>query len=271
MILDEILERKEAEVADLRADAGGLRERAAAAPPTRSLAAALREGEEVAVIAEFKRRSPSVGAIAPDADPADVARAYAGGGARALSVLTDGPGFGGSLDDLARARAACELPVLRKDFLIDPVQALEARAAGADAAHLIVRALEGGHLGEMKAACREAGLETLVEVHDEAELDRALEAGAEIVGVNARDLTSFQVDLDAALDLLADVPADRVAVAESGIRSREDVGIVGQEGGEAVLVGTWLMEEGDPGARVRELTGRLRRPRGDSASRAGGG
>lgn len=271
MILDDILERKEREVARLRARTGAFRERAAGAPPARPFAAALREGEEVAVIAEFKRRSPSAGAIAPEADPASVARAYADGGARALSVLTDGLGFGGSLEDLARARDACDLPVLRKDFLLDPIQALESRAAGADAALLIVRALEGGRLGEMLAACREAGIEALVEVHDAGELDRAVGAGAEVLGVNARDLATFAVDLDAALDLLAEVPADRVAVAESGIRRPEDVGIVGQEGAEAVLVGSWLMEGEDPGARVRALAGHYRRPRGDSASRAGGG
>ncbi len=268
MILDRILEEKRREARRLRAVAAELAERAAAAAPPRDFAGALGGREGVALVAEFKRRSPSAGAIAPEADPAEVAAAYERGGAAALSVLTDGPHFGGSLEDLAAARAACALPVLRKDFLVDPVQATEARAAGADATLLIVRALAGGALDELLAAVRGLGMEALVEVHGAAELERALQAGASVIGVNARDLSSFRVDVDRALELLSEVPPDRIAMAESGIEGRSDVALAGRAGADAVLVGGWLMARGP--AAAAELVGLPRRPR-DAAARAAGG
>lgn len=268
-ILEEILDRKRAEVQRLRGRKVELASRAADAPPARGFATALRSGDRLAVIAEFKRRSPSAGTLARGVDPAAVATAYERGGATALSVLTDGPDFGGSLDDLRAARAATSLPVLRKDFLIDPLQVLESRAAGADAALLIVRALASERLRELLAACDETGLDALVEAHDEEEVERALEVGARVVGVNARDLATFDVDLGRALELVAGIPADRVAVAESGIGGREDAAACGRAGADAVLVGSRLMSA-DPGTAVAELVGLSRRPRA-AAARAGGG
>ncbi len=253
MILDEILEAKRREVERLRGRGERLEEAAAGAPEARDFAGALRAGGEVAVIAEFKRRAPSAGDLAPDAEAAEVARGYAEGGASALSVLTDERWFGGSVDDLEAARAASGLPVLRKDFVLDPVQVLEARAAGADAVLLIVRALEPARLEELLAAADGAGLDALVEAHDEEELTTALEAGAEVIGVNARDLDSFAVDLARAERLVGRIPADRVAVAESGVRGEADVRRMAAAGADAVLVGGWLMRSG-PGA-VAELTG----------------
>lgn len=262
MILDEILETKREEVGRLRRRRNALEERAADAPSPRGIVRALRARGDVAVIAEFKRRSPSAGSLAEGADPAEVAARYADGGAAALSVLTDGPYFGGSLDDLAAAREATELPVLRKDFLVDPVQILEARAAGADGVLLIARALDGGRLDELLEAAGELGMDALVEVHSEEELERAVTAGARLVGVNARDLTSFAVDLALSERLVGRVPAGRTAVAESGIRGEPDVRRMAAAGADAVLVGGWLMTRG-PEA-VRELSGvprRGRRPR----------
>lgn len=257
MILDEILEAKRDEVERLRRRGDWLRAGAAEAPPPRDFAGALRAGDTVAVVAEFKRRAPSAGELAPDARAAEVGRAYADGGASALSVLTDDQWFGGSLDDLEAARAAAGLPVLRKDFVLDPVQLYEARAAGADAVLLIARALEGERLGELLGAAAELELDALVEAHTGAEVDRALEAGAEVVGVNARDLTSFAVDLERSERLVSRIPADRVAVAESGIRGASDVRRMAAAGADAVLVGGWLMRSG-PGA-VGELAGVPRR------------
>lgn len=244
VILDEILESKRDEAARLRRRRARLEERAADAPPPSDFRSALAGGDHVSVIAEFKRRSPSAGDLAVGADAGDVARAYASGGAAALSVLTDERWFGGGLDDLAAARRASGLPVLRKDFLVDPVQLLEARGAGADAVLLIVRALGGERLVEMVEAARGLGLHALVEAHDEEEVVRAVEAGAEIVGVNARDLSSFAVDLELCERLVGLVPSDRVAVAESGIRGPSDVARMAAAGADAVLVGSWLMSSG---------------------------
>ncbi len=268
MILDGILEEKAREARELVRRATTLSTEAAEAPPVRDFAAALLSDEGLSVVAEFKRRSPSTGELAADADPGAVAAAYEAAGAAALSVLTDGPHFGGCLEDLAATRAACGLPVLRKDFLVHPVQAVEARAAGADAVLLIVRALPGEALSELMAAAHEIGLETLVEVHDVEELERALAMDARVVGVNARDLATFRVDVDAALELIAEVPPDRVAVAESGIQGREDAALAARAGADAALVGGWLMRHG--AERARELVGLPRKPR-DAAASGGGG
>jgi indole-3-glycerol phosphate synthase len=260
LILDEIIENKRAEVAWLRGAAADLEAAAAAVDPPRGFDAALRAPASVSVIAEFKRRSPSEGDINPYADIADVARAYEQGGATALSVLTDGPYFGGELGDLRRAREASGLPLLRKDFIIDPLQLYESRAAGADAVLLIVKALSDGTLRELRVGAEDLGMSALVEAHDAAEVERALDAGARIVGVNARDLQTFDVDLDASLILIERIPGDVTAIAESGVRGGEDVARAGRAGADAVLVGGWLMKS-DPRRGVEELAGHRRRPR----------
>lgn len=256
-ILARILTAKQAEIERLRNRKRKLARRAAGAPSPRGFEATLREAPELAVIAEFKRRSPSRGVIDGEADPAAVADAYERGGASALSILTDGPAFGGSLADLQAARAACSLPVLRKDFLLDPLQLLESRAAGADAVLLLARALPEERLVELLRLCDELGLAALVEAHEAGEVARAVGAGARVVGVNARELASFEVDLDRALELLGEIPEDRVAVAESGVCGGADAAAAGRAGADAILVGSWLMV-GDPERRLAELVGRPR-------------
>jgi indole-3-glycerol phosphate synthase/phosphoribosylanthranilate isomerase len=221
--------------------------------PRRPFAAALARPSRLNVIAEFKRRSPSRGPIRAGADPAAIARAYEAAGACALSVLTDEPFFGGSMDDLARARAATSLPVLRKDFVIDAYQVAEAAAGGADAVLLIAAALPGAGLPALHAAAIAAGLDALVEVHDRAELDRALALPARIVGVNSRDLRTMTVDLRTAVDLAAAIPDGVVAVAESGIRTPEDARRMRAAGYDALLVGEHLMAAPDPGAALAAL------------------
>jgi indole-3-glycerol phosphate synthase len=223
------------------------------APPVRPFAEALSRPGRVNVIAEHKRRSPSRGAIREDLLPADVARRYEAAGAAAISVLTDEPFFGGRLEHLVEARAAVSLPVLRKDFILDPWQVWEGRAAGADAALLIVAALTDADLAGLLAVTREAGVDALVEVHDRDELDRALSAGSRIVGVNNRDLRTLAVSLETSLALAASIPEDVVAVAESGIRAGADVRRLRDAGFDAVLVGEHLMGESDPGAALARL------------------
>lgn len=223
------------------------------APPARPFAGALARPGRVSVIAEHKRRSPSRGAIREDLAPADVARRYEAAGAAAISVLTDEAFFGGRLAHLEEVRAATRLPVLRKDFVLDPWQVWEARASGADAVLLIAAALAGPELSRLLAATREAGLDALVEVHDRAELDRALAAGSRLVGVNSRDLRTLAVSLDTALALAPAIPDDVVAVAESGIRSGADVRRLRDAGYDAFLVGESLMAAPDPGEALRRL------------------
>jgi indole-3-glycerol phosphate synthase len=257
MILDDILARTRADLAarKLAQPIAPLEAAAAARPAVRSLARALRRPGRIACIAEFKRRSPSAGWIAEGADPARAARAYAAGGAQALSILTDGPFFGGSLPDLGAARAACDLPVLRKDFIVDRYQIVEARAAGADAILLIVAALADAELGALLAVAGDLGLEALVEAHDADEVRRAVAAGAAIVGINNRDLRSFTVDRELACRLRSQVPADRIVVAESGIRDAADVARLHAAGIDAMLVGEALMRAPDPAAALRALAG----------------
>ena len=223
------------------------------APPARPFAAAIARAGRVNVIAEHKRRSPSRGAIREDLRPADVARAYEAAGAAALSVLTDEAFFGGRLEHLQEARAATALAALRKDFVLDPWQVWEARAAGADAVLLIVAALADPDLTRLLAVAREAGVDALVEVHDRAELDRALAAGARVVGVNSRDLRTLAVSLDTALALAPAIPDDVVAVAESGIRTGADVRRLRDAGFDAFLVGEHRMASPDPGEGLRRL------------------
>ncbi len=232
-----------------------LREAALAAPPVRPFAAALAAADGTAVIAEIKRRSPSRGALAPDLVAAELAARYQAGGATALSVLTDAEFFGGSPADLAEARAACSLPVLRKDFTVDGRDVLDARIMGADAVLLIVAALDDDELAGLLALAHDVGLDALVEVHDEAEADRALAAGASLVGVNQRDLTTFAVDGDRARALAPRLAGAALRVAESGIAGPHDVRALGRAGYDAVLVGEWLVTNADPASALGRLVG----------------
>ncbi len=256
--LDEIVRSKRAEVGRLGPWASALRKQAAEADPARDFAGALRGGEKVSVIAEIKRKSPSAGWLNRELNPAGQASVYAHGGASAISVLTDEEYFGGSREDLESARGAVEVPVLRKDFIVDPVQVYEARAMGADAVLLIVRILEGDQLSELLTAAEDLGLAALVEIHDGAELDRALAAGARVIGINNRDLTTFETDLAVAESLAPRVPADRVVVGESGIHGPEDVDRLGAAGVDAVLVGESLVRAADAMDAVANLAGRPR-------------
>jgi indole-3-glycerol phosphate synthase len=264
-VLDDILAGKRDEVTMLHRPAVRelLRAQALAAPPTRDFAAALRPAPgTVGVIAEIKRRSPSKGDLAPDLDPAATAKAYAAGGASCLSVLTDGPWFGGAVADLDAARDTCELPVLRKDFTIDEVQVYETRAIGADAILLIVAALpDDAHLADLHALATELDLAVLVETHDDHELERALACGARIVGVNARNLGTFDEDLSVGERLAARLPADVIAVAESAIRSVDDAERMAAAGFDAVLVGEMLVKSPDATGAVRGLAAVSRRGR----------
>ncbi|MDA8301531.1 MAG: indole-3-glycerol phosphate synthase TrpC [Actinomycetota bacterium] len=234
-------------------DLPGLVASARALAPARGFATALGSREGIAVIAEVKRRSPSKGPLAPDLDPAVLAKTYAAAGAACLSVLTDSEFFGGSPADLAEARGAVEVPVLRKDFTVAPADICDARLMGADAVLLIVSALSAGELAELLALADEVGLDALVEVHDEQEAERALTSGAKVVGVNQRDLFTFQVDTQRAVRVGAGLPAGVVKVAESGIRSRGDVERLAEAGFDAVLVGEALVTAADPGAALASL------------------
>jgi indole-3-glycerol phosphate synthase len=205
------------------------------------------------VIAEYKRRSPSAGEIRSGASVEDMVRAYERGGAAALSVLTEEDHFGGSLADLEAARAVCDLPILRKDFTIDPYQLYEAKVAGADAVLLVVGALSDASLGSLYGIARQLELDAIVEVHDEEELERALEVDADVIGINNRDLGDFSVDLGVTFELLTDVPAGKTVVSESGIHTRADVEDLERIGVDAVLVGEALMRAPDPEAACRDL------------------
>src|SRR5215211_32306 len=208
----------------------------------------------LSLIAEFKRRSPSAGPIG-DGDVAGVVKAYERGGAAALSILTDGPSFGGSLDDLRAARAASGLPILRKDFIVDSYQLAEAAVNGADAVLLIVAALKDKHLAALSEEARALDLDCVVEVHDAEELERALAVDAEVIGINNRDLDEQRVDIATTFELMPDVPAGKTVVAESGISGREELEELDRVGVDAVLIGGALMDAPDPEAKVRELTG----------------
>jgi indole-3-glycerol phosphate synthase len=209
----------------------------------------------VSVIAEVKRRSPSKGALADILDPAALARAYARGGAGAISVLTEQRRFGGSLADLVAVRAAVDTPVLRKDFMVSDYQLVEARAAGADLVLLIVAALDDDQLRRLHDSAREMGLTVLVEIHDEAEAERAVAVGATLIGVNARNLKTLDVDDQVFGRLAAQLPGDAVLVAESGISGPDDVARVAEQGARVVLVGEALVKDGDPESAVRSMRG----------------
>jgi indole-3-glycerol phosphate synthase len=223
-------------------------------PPPRGFVGALWSATPPAVIAEVKRSSPSAGRIS-DADPAATARAYEAGGAAAISVLTEPVHFDGSLADLRAVHLATTVPVLRKDFLVHPAQVMEARVAAADAVLLIAEAVAGSELDALARTAEDLGLGVLVEAHDEAGVERAVASGAKVIGVNARDLESLEVDEERALRLVRTVPTDRIAVLESGIATREQVERAVEAGARAVLVGESLMRAIDPGAALRALRG----------------
>jgi indole-3-glycerol phosphate synthase len=209
----------------------------------------------LSLIAEYKRRSPSAGDIRPGADVTEVVCAYERGGAAALSVLTEEHHFGGSLDDLRRARDAATLPILRKDFVVDPYQLYESAAAGADAVLLIVAALPAQELASLHSEAGSIDLDVLVEVHDERELDAALELDADVIGINNRDLGDFSVDVERTYDLLSDVPAGKAVVSESGFSTRAQLDELDRVGVDAVLVGESLMRAPDIESACRQLTG----------------
>lgn len=256
-----VLARKWAEIEALKPQAVELRAAAADAVPTRGWITALRLEGRVALIAEIKRRAPSVGAIRTELDPAALAATYEAAGAAAISVLTDRD-FDGALADLERARGSVSLPALRKDFLLDPVQLYQSRLAGADAVLLIVRALSDGQLADLLGLAGELGLGALAEVHDAEELRRALEAGAAVIGINNRDLRTLATRLDVTGQLVDAVPKDRVLVSESGIEAPEQVRKLGERGVDAVLVGRALVSHDDPGDLARQLASQRKRGRG---------
>lgn len=260
-ILERIVETKREEVLVLRNRLAELRLAAESAEPARDFADALRAPGSVAVIAEVKRRSPGAGTIRPGLDPVELAASYQAGGAAALSVLTDRDYFGGSLDDLVAVRRSVEVPVLRKDFVIDDAQVYEARAAGADAVLLIVGILDDAALRGLLELAGELGMAALIEAHDAGEVERGLAVGAQLLGVNNRDLRTFRTDLAVTLGLLDRIPPDIVLVSESGIQTSDDVLLLGRAGVDAVLVGEALLRRDRPGDGVAALTGQRREPR----------
>ena len=254
-ILERIVATKADEVAALRSRGRDLRRAAAAGPQPRPVLAALRGRTRVGVIAEVKRRSPGAGEIDPGLDPAALSAEYEAAGAMATSVLTDGRWFGGSLEDLRAVRRAGTAPVLRKDFVIDPLQVYEGRAAGADMMLLIVRILEPPLLADLRDMIHGLGMAALVEVHDEWEVETALRAGAALVGINNRDLSDFRTDLGVTERLAPYLAGEALIVSESGIRSGGDVARVAAAGADAVLVGEALVRSGAPGRLVEQLGG----------------
>lgn len=257
-ILNKILKRKAVEVAERRAAVSldELRARLPDVPAPRAFVAAIEAklgAGKPAVIAEIKKASPSKGLLRADFHPAEIARSYQRGGAACLSVLTDRDFFQGADEYLMEARAACALPVLRKDFTVDPYQVVEARAIGADCILLIVAALDDGALRELSALAHELRMDVLVEVHDEAELDRALALDARLIGINNRNLRSFETRLETTLDLLPKIPRDRIVVTESGIHTQADVSSMRGHGVNSFLVGEAFMRAEDPGAMLAEL------------------
>lgn len=266
-ILDRIVANKPAEIAAARArvSEAELERRIAVLPPPRDFRAALEQGQELRLIAEVKKASPSAGIIRGDFDPVAIARIYERHGAACISVLTDEPSFQGHLTYLERIRAAVAVPLLRKDFLIDRYQLLEARAAGADAVLLIAEILDDTQLRYLLREAEGLGLQALVELYDRANLPRVLAAGAQLVGVNNRDLRSFVVRLEHTLELATMIPPDVCLVSESGLRTRADLERLVAAGVHAVLIGETFMRAPDIGEKVDELRGVRRNPHEDSA------
>ena len=257
-ILDQIVARKKLEVAACRdrVPTAALEGRLSVAPAVRDFFAALAAPGPIKLIAEFKRKSPSAGEIRPGAAIEEVVRGYAAAGASCLSILTDGPGFGGSLVDLETARIAVPLPVLRKEFVVDRYQVIEARAHGADAVLLIAECLDDCHLRSLYREILDLGMTPLVELHDPENLPRVLDLGATLVGINNRDLQSMTTDLDTVLRLREQVPDEVLLVAESGIKTRADVQRLEAAGIAAMLVGESLLKQPDPGKAAAALLGR---------------
>ncbi|MGA2619137.1 MAG: indole-3-glycerol phosphate synthase TrpC [Thermoguttaceae bacterium] len=257
-ILDRIVadKRRAVAAAKARLPEAALRDRLPTAPPTRDFLAALSASGPIRLIAEVKKASPSRGVLRADFHPAAIAEIYQSHGAAAVSVLTDEPYFQGSLEHLRQVRAAVDLPVLRKDFIVDPYQVLEARAAGADAVLLIAECLPGEDLGRLHDAVTTLGMTPLVELYEPENLARVLAVGARLVGINNRDLRTFRTDLEHTLRLRPRVPADRWVVAESGIRTRQDAKRLEAAGVAAMLVGETLVTRPDPGTAIDELLGR---------------
>lgn len=256
-ILERIVESKVREIETARRAIPelALERRAANLPPTRDFTGTLSQPGEIAIIAEVKRASPSAGVIRPDFDPVTIARTYEAHGAAAISVLTDVEFFQGSLAHLSAVHSAIACPVLRKDFILDRYQLLEARAAGADAVLLIAECLPGGTLATLQRQATELGLHTLIELHDADQLPRVLDAGGPVIGINNRDLRTFITRIEQTLELLPRIPADRVVVSESGIASQADLLRVGTAGAKAVLVGESLLRATDIGAALDALRG----------------
>lgn len=254
-ILDEIVATKREEVAVSRPRVPEWERQIRTLPPVRDFAAALRVPGEVRVIAEVKKASPSAGVLRVDFDPVVIAKTYEANGAACLSVLTDEKYFQGSLEYLKRIREAVSLPLLRKEFIIDRSQILEARAAGADAVLLIAEILPGATLNELHTAACELGLQVLVELHDTRELQRVLDVNPALVGINNRDLRTFETRLSHTLDLMKEIPPGTAVVSESGIRTHDDLLRLQDAGVCAVLVGESLMRSADIGAALRQLRG----------------
>lgn len=256
-ILDKIITTKRREIETARSDVPAelLFERLAAAPPVRDFAAALRAGSGMRVIAEVKKASPSAGLIRADFDPVQIARAYAASGAACISVLTDRDYFQGSLEYLVAVRNAVPLPVLRKDFLLDRYQVLEARAAGADCILLIAECLDDCTLRDLYFYASELGMESLIEIYDPQNLERVLKLGPALLGINNRNLRTFVTDLGHSISLRGLVPDDCILISESGIHTRADVERLEEAGIHAMLVGETLMRAADMGQKLRELLG----------------
>jgi indole-3-glycerol phosphate synthase len=257
MILDEIIANKKNELAEAkrRVPFSEIKAKASDAGPIRGFGKVLSQGSGIRLIAEVKKASPSKGVIRENFDPVTIARAYEESGAACISVLTEEKFFQGKLEYLDVIRKAAGLPLLRKDFIVDEFQIYEARAAGADAILLIAACLEKEQMKDYLGIAGQLGLDVLVESHTYRELDRSLLAGAELVGINNRDLTTFAVSLQTTLDLLKDIPDDRTVVSESGIKTRNDVIALEKAGVDAILVGESLMRENDIGKKVKELLG----------------
>jgi len=253
--LDTILDAHRAAAAAETRTVDQLLDGARGMPPTRGFRAALAGSDQLGVISEIKRRSPSKGDLHADLDPAEMAQTYERGGASCLSVLTDAPHFGGSVSDLQTAWQACSLPVLRKDFTVSPLNVIDARLMGADCVLLIAAALDRSELVDFHQLATDIGLDVLVEIHDEAELELALAADATLIGVNQRDLVTFQVDHERAERMAGVIPDHAVKVAESGVRGGDDARRLEAAGYDAVLVGETLVTSPDPAAAIADLIG----------------
>ncbi len=260
-ILDRIIETKSHEVKKLRRQLKELYFESEQILPPQNFLKSLRSSEAVGVIAEMKRRSPGAGAIRPDLNAISLAKEYESSGAVALSILTDTEYFGGSLDDLRKVRQFVDLPILRKDFIIDDSQIYESLISGADAVLLIVSVLDDEQICDYREMAEELGMTALIEVHDLRELERALNTGVKLLGINNRDLKTFNTDLETTTTLIGEVPPEVVLVSESGVHTQNDVGMLGRAGVDAVLVGESLLRQDAPGAGVLNLSGQTKRSR----------